>query len=156
MRPKYQVRLTPDQHTQLQALVDTGMNSAYRIKHALLLLAVDQDGPAWSDEQAAQAYHCHPDTVHNVRRRWVEQGLERALGRKKPERPSRRPKLDGEGQAQLTRLACSPAPDGRSRWTLELLGAGLVQLQVVESIAPATVMRHLKKTSCARTCRSNG
>lgn len=156
MKPKYVVYLSPEQRIQLQVLVNTGTSSAYRIKHAHLLLAVDRDGLAWSDERAAQAYHCHPDTVYHARRRFVEQGLEEALGRRKQAWPSRRPKLDGVGQAHLTRLACSQAPDGRNRWTLELLGAQLVELRVVESISPQTVMRELKKTSCGRTCRSNG
>jgi hypothetical protein len=156
MKPKYVVSLSPEQRFQLQALVRTGTNTAYRIKHAHILLAVDREGSAWNDEDTAQAYQCHPDTVYHVRRCFVEQGLEEALGRRKQAWPSRRPKLDGEGQAQLTRLACSQAPDGRRHWTLELLGEKLVELHVVESISPQTVMRHLKKTNCVPTCKSNG
>ena len=62
------------------------------------------------------------------------------------ERPERRC-LDGKGDAQLIALACSEAPDGRQRWTLELLAEGMVRLGYVEHIRPETVRTTLKKTS---------
>jgi hypothetical protein len=62
------------------------------------------------------------------------------------ERPERRC-LDGKGEAQLIALACSQAPDGRHRWTLELLADRMVRLDYVEHISPETVRITLKKTS---------
>ncbi len=59
-------------------------------------------------------------------------------------------KLDGAQEARLAALACGPPPDGRGRWTMKLLADKLVQLEVVESIDPATVCRTLKKTRSSR------
>ena len=64
---------------------------------------------------------------------------------RKPRLP-RPPKLDGAGQAELARLACSTPPPGRARWTLKRLAAELVALEVVDAIAPETVRRALNKT----------
>ena len=84
-------------------------------------------------------------TVERVRRRAVEEGLERALNRKRSETPPRPPKLDGAGEAHLVLLACSAPPEGRQRWTLHLLSERLVELGVVDSISHSTVHRRLKK-----------
>jgi len=146
MAKKYIVRLTDEERAQLLTLVSKGQASAQKIKHANVLLKVDAAGADWSDEQAADAFTCAPRTVFSIRQRFVEQGLEAALQRKTRERPSREPLLDGEKQARLVQIACSEPPPGQARWTLRLLGERLVELEIVESISPPTVMRALKKT----------
>lgn len=151
MNKRYLVRLTSEERQQLEELVAKGKAAAYRIRHANILLAVDADGPNWSDAQAAKAFRCHGNTVANVRRRLVEGGLDAALERKKQDRPSRRRVLDGEGEARLIAIACSRPPAGRAKWTMQLLADELVALSVVESIAPKTVERTLKKTRFGRT-----
>ena len=156
MAAKYVVRLTPEERSELAALVRKGKTQAYRIKHANILLAVDADGPGRTDEWTAQAFRCHTNTVRNVRQRFVEGGLVAALERKRQDRPSRTPVLDGEGEARLIAIACSPPPEGRSKWTLKMLAARLVELEVVESISDQTVRRRLKKTRQNRTCASAG
>jgi transposase len=146
---KYVVRLTSEERTKLQRLVSVGRVAARKILHARILLAADQgiDGPAWKDEQIAQGLSAHPRTIANVRQQWVEQGLEAALNRKKQERPSREPKLDGKAEAHLIALRCGEPPEGRMRWTLHLLADKLVELRVVDSLSYETVRRALKKTS---------
>lgn len=156
MKEKYRVVLTPEEQAQLTVVVSKGQSSAPRIRHAHILLHVDENGIGGTDEQAAHAYHCHPDTVHNVRQRYVKEGLEAALGRKRREQPPCPPRLDGEGQARLTQLACSTPPEGYGRWTLQLLADHMVLLEVVESISHQTVMRTLKKTNSSLICGSNG
>ena len=150
MNKKYIVRLPREERESLEELVNKGKSAAYRIKHANILLAVDGDGPGWSDQQTAWAYHCHLNTVKNVRQRFVEQGLDAALHRKRQEWPSRQRILDGEKEARLIALACSEAPEGRTRWTLQLLADKLVELNIVESVSDQTVRRTLKKTNCNR------
>jgi transposase len=150
MNKKYIVRLPREERESLEELVNKGKSAAYRIKHANILLAVDVDGPGWSDQQTASAYHCHLNTVKNVRQRFVEQGLDAALHRKRQEWPSRQRILDGEKEARLIALACSEAPEGRTRWTLQLLADKLVELNIVESVSDQTVRRTLKKTNCNR------
>jgi transposase len=147
MAKKYIVRLTDEERADLRALAGKGKAVAYKIRHANILLAADADGPAWTDTRVAEAFSCHPRTVENVRRRFVLKGLEAALERKKQDRPSRERKLDGEGEARLVALACSTPPEGRDRWTLQLLADELVRLEVVEAISDQTVRRTLKKTT---------
>jgi transposase len=156
MARKYVVRLGSDERGVLELLVKKGKTQAYRIKHANILLAVDADGPDWSDEEAAEAFGCHVNTVANVRQRFIEQGLEAALERKKQKSPSRERILDGEKEARLIALACSAPPEGRSKWTLQLLADKLVALKVVETISDQTVRRTLKKTNSNLTCVSAG
>ena len=153
---KYIVRLSKDERDKLAMLVGKGKTAAYRIRHANILLKVDAEGPAWTDEQAAGAFGCHVNTARNVRQRFVEEGLSSALERKKQYSPSRQRVLDGAGEARLIALACSQPPDGRDRWTLQLLADQLVTLSIVESISGQTIRRTLKKTNCGRTCISVG
>jgi len=147
MNKKYIVRLTEEEREELEGIVRRGRAPAYRVKHASILLSVDAGGRGWSDERTAEAFRCHPNTVGAVRQRFVEQGLEAALNRKKQSVPSRTPILDGEGEARLIAISCSEPPAGRSRWTLKLLADRLVELKVVESISEQTVRRALKKTN---------
>ena len=128
-----------------------GKAQAYRIKHANILLAVDADGPNWPDHQAAKAYKCHQNTVVNVRRRFVEQGFEAALERKKQQAPSRKRIIDGEKEAKLISIACSKPPQGSAKWTMEMLADKLVALKVVDSVSGQTVWRTLKKTNLSLT-----
>jgi len=156
MATKYVVRLTSYERMDLKTLVRKGKTQVYRIRHANILLSVDADGPAWGDQQAAQAFHCHRNTVANVRQRFVEGALEAALGRKEQINPRRKRILDGEGEARLIAIACSPPPKGRARWTLKMLADRLVEIEVVESISDQTVRRTLKKTKSSRTCDDAG
>jgi hypothetical protein len=145
----YLVDLTESERFQLIALVKRGAAPIYRIRNAQILLNADinaGDGdPPKTDASIASYLHCHAKTVSNVRKRFVEQGLEGALGRKPRDAPPTPPILDGEKGARLITLACSTPPEGRSRWTLQLLADTLVELKIVESISDSTVCRVLKK-----------
>jgi len=85
----------------------------------------------------------------------VEDGLDAALYRRKPT-AARPRKLDGEQEARLVALACSAPPEGRESWTLRLLADKLIELEVVESIAPETVRQTLKKTTSSRGRNKHG
>lgn len=147
MNKKYIVRLTTKECEHLGDLTKKGKTQAYRIKHAHILLAIDADGPNWPDHRVAKAYKCHPNTVRNVRQRFVEQGLEAALERKKQAAPSRPKIIDGEAEARLITIACSTPPEGYAKWTMQMLADELVALQVVDSVSSQTVWRTLKKTN---------
>jgi transposase len=156
MNKKYIVRLLPEERSKLKDLVKKGKAQAYRIKHANILLALDADGPNWTDQQAADAYGCTPNTARNVRQRFVEQGLETALERKKSKLPPRLPVLDGEKEARLIAVACGKPPRGRAQWTLKLLADKLVALEIVEAISDQTVRRTLKKMNLSHICSRAG
>lgn len=152
MNKKYIVRLTEEERKGLEELISKGKSVAYKIKHAHILLKADvNDGLGWSDEEMAEAFSVHRNTVCNVRQRFVEFGLEGALDRKRQEEPSRKRIFDGEKEAKLIAIACSEPPSGRARWTLKMLADELVALEVVESVSDQTVRRTLKKTRLSLT-----
>ncbi len=146
MNKKYHIHLTADERTVLEEVVRTGTSPALTQSHARILLKADrsEDGPAWRDQQIAEAFEVSIGTVERVRRLWVTQGRTVALERKKPTGRPRR-KLDGAQEAQLAAIACSPPPEGADCWTLALLADKLVELKVVDSIARDTVRVTLKK-----------
>lgn len=147
MRKKYIVRFTNEEHEELKEIVTKGKAAAYKIRHANILLAADEDGPAWPDEKIAEAFSAHADTVASIRQRFVEQGLEAALGRKKQESPSNPSKFDGASEAKLIALSCSQPPEGYARWTLRLLADKVVELDIVDTVSHETVRNMLKKTN---------
>ena len=149
---KYRVTLTAEERQQLSDLIAAGKAAAQKLAHARILLKADAapGGPAWPDARIAEAVEVDVTTIERVRQRFVEQGLEAALVRKKQDRPSRQRKLDGHGEARLVALACSDPPLGRACWTLRLLADKLVELEVVDTISTETVRQVLKKTSSSR------
>ena len=149
MNKKYIVRLTAEERSSLENLVSKGKAAAYKIKHANILLKVDAGRSGWSDEETAEAFGCHANTVRNVRQRLVEEGLDAALERKKQQRPSRERIFDGETEARLIAVSCSEPPSGSARWTLQLLAERMVEMEIVETVSATTVGRTLKKMNCA-------
>jgi transposase len=149
---KYKVTLTAEERQQLRDLIAAGKAAAPKLTHARILLKADaaDGGPSWPDERIAEAVEVSVATVERLRQRFVEQGLEAALGRKKQDRPSRPRKLDGRAEARLIALACSAPPEGRKEWTLRLLADRLVELDIVDTICHETVRRVLKKTNSSR------
>jgi transposase len=146
MNKKYIVRLADEEREQLTELTRKGKVAASKIRHAHILLKADVNGPAWTDTKIAESFSVSVNTVLGVRQRLVEQGLEAALNRKPQQRPSRTPRLDGEGEARLIALRCSAPPAGHARWTLRLLADQAVALDIVEAISHETVRQALKKT----------
>ncbi len=142
MNKRYIVDLTADERAELLALLSRGVASARKLTRARILRLADEGN---TDEEIAAALHVHRITVERTRRRFVEGGVEQALSERP--RPGGRPKLDGRQEAMLVALACSQAPEGRSRWTLQLLADRLVELDVVDTISDETVRRTLKKIS---------
>ena len=151
MRKSYVVVLSPEERGRLEKLISTGRTSSKRQVQARILLKADTSaaGPGWSDEQIGEALEISISTVARVRKHSVEQGLSVVLDRAVARRPSRR-RLDGEQEARLLAVACSPPPEGRARWTLRLLADKMVALEVLESISYETVRRALKKTRSSR------
>jgi transposase len=152
MRPQhFAVRLSAAERAFLRDEVAAGQAPARRLTHARILLKADQapDGPAWPDGRIAEALEVSAATVGRVRRRYVADGLDGALDRRRPAAVAPR-KLDGAQEAHLVALACSVPPDGRERWTLRLLAEKFVLLTVGEPISYETVRRTLKKTTSSR------
>ena len=146
---KYIVRLEAEERARLEQLVRVGKAAAYRIRHANVLLAVDESeaGPKMKDADAARAFGVSVRSIESLRKRLVEEGLDAALERRKQIRPSIEKMFDGEKEARLIAIACGPKPQGRARWTLELLAERVVALKIVDRCSRQTVMRTLQKTN---------
>ena len=146
---KYIVRLEAEERARLKQLVSAGRAAAYRIRHANVLLAVDQseEGSKMTDVDAARALSVGVRSIELLRKRLVEEGLDAALDRKKRVSSSIEKIFDGEKEARLIAIACGPKPEGRVRWTLELLADRVVALKIVDRCSPQTIMRTLQKTS---------
>jgi transposase len=148
MAYKHVVRLSAEERTHLERLIATGKNSAATLLHARILLKADANHADcnWEDVRIAVALDASVSTVLRIRKAFVEEGLDAALYRKRSTRHYQR-KLDGSGEAQLIAIACSKAPEGRARWTMQLLADKLIELKIVDSISDDTVHRTLKKTT---------
>ena len=137
----YIVDLTEEERTHLLDFIKSGKNSARKLNRARILLLADENK---TDGEIAKALHTGTATVQRTRQRFVEGNLKGALN----ERPrlGKQKKLDEKGEAILETLAHSKPPEGRKRWTLQLLADRLVQLKVVDSISHETVRQEVKKS----------
>jgi transposase len=113
-----------------------------------MLLKADQspEGPGWTDSAIAAALDVSVPTIERMRKRFADEGMEAALARRIPRREYRR-KLDGEAEAHLVALSCSPPPVGRRNWTFKLLADKMVELRFVDGISYETVRRVMKRTA---------
>lgn len=140
------IELNAEARQELEQLIRAGSAPArVQTRARILLLSADTPGDWQSAPAVAKALLVHPNTVRNVRRRFVAEGLGGALYDRP--RPGATPKLTGAVEAQLTVLACSKPPEGHAEWTLRLLADELVALGTLESVSHTTVGEWLKKTN---------
>ena len=146
---KHVFKLSAEERALLQKVADDPKAAQWKSLRAkaLLLAEIAPGGPGWTDAMIAKAHRVTTRSLESWRRKAVEFGPLSLLEKNPGPLPRRPRKLDGEQEAQLVALACSQAPAGQARWTLKLLAKRLVELEVVDSIAPETVRRTLKKTS---------
>jgi poly-gamma-glutamate capsule biosynthesis protein CapA/YwtB (metallophosphatase superfamily) len=157
-RTKYIVRLSDAERARITALLQAGKARPRQLLKARILLKADESdaGAAWSDNQIAIALDTSIDTVSRARRTLVEAGLDAALTRRHSPNSARRRIFDGAAEAKLIALACSSPPEGRSRWTLQLLEEAVVERQIVDRASDNTISRTLKKIRSSLTFRSSG
>ena len=136
----YMVDLTSAERTELLDFIKSGQQASRKLNRARILLLVDEGK---RDKEIAAALHTGTATVQRTRQRFVAGNLEEALNERR--RPGGQKKLDQKGEAVLESLAHSQPPNGRKRWTLELLADRLVQLKQVNTISYETVCQELKK-----------
>lgn len=156
MAKKYYVNLTVAERADLKAMIQHGNTQGYRIKHAQILLKLDEipENAGWTIVRIGEAYSANPSTITGLAKRFVEEGLEAALGRKEQE--NRHRKIDGTAEATIIAIACSEVPEGRERWTLQMIVDELVRLEVVESISDTAICNVLKKTNSNRGRKKSG
>ncbi|MDQ6694330.1 MAG: helix-turn-helix domain-containing protein, partial [Chloroflexota bacterium] len=145
MKTKHPIHLTDEQRAEVEQLTRTGKAAARVQNRSRILLMADR---GCSDAEIVDALSIGQATVERIRRLCNTEGLHRALyARKSPGRP---PIHTGVTEANLTMLACSTPPDGRGRWTLQLLADQMVLLGYTEYISDTKVLDILKKTNSNR------
>jgi transposase len=136
------IQLTKEERRSLKTLFRSGKGANRQQTRARILDLLDRKVPP---PEIAETLSCAVGTVYNVKRRYQSEGLDAALTDKP--RSGKPPSINGAQRAKITALACSPAPEGHSRWTLRLLADRVVQLGFIDSISHNAVKEILKKTS---------
>jgi len=140
MNVRYRVELSQAERDQLTDMLSGGKHAARKLKRAQILLAADA---GTSDAVIAASVSVGESTVYRTKRRFVEGNLELALSEEP--RPGSRRKLTGKEEALLIATACSSPPEGRARWTLELLAGEMVRRTEHAELSRETVRRRLKE-----------
>ena len=142
--PSCRVTLTEEEKEELEQLIQRG-GKGYRIKHAQILLKLDRrpENKGWTYDHISDAYGASRAMIAGVAKRFVMEGMEAALGRKVQENRAR--KVTGEAEAQICRIARSSPPEGKDRWTMQMIADELIRLEVVEYITDSTVCETMKK-----------
>jgi hypothetical protein len=150
--------LTPEERGELTNLTKTRKSDSRTalFARALLLSEGPPEGLGWPSKDVCEALGFGESTLERLKKRFLECGLERAIERKPLETPQKDIKLDGAFEARLIALACSPAPEGRARWTVRLLAEKAVELEYVDAVSAMSVHRILKKTNLNLTKGSTG
>ncbi len=138
MNIRYRVELSEAERFELEGMLGGGKHAARKLKRAQILLAAHAGVP---DDAIAASVAVGGSTVYRTKRHFVEGNLERALSEEP--RPGAARKLTGKEEALLVATACSSPPEGRARWTIELLADAMVRLTEHESLSRETVRRRL-------------
>jgi len=153
-KQEHKVNLTVEQQIELNRIVvTTSKKVTYEAKtRAKVLLYLDEtsENPL-KPEAVAIKCKLHRETVYGIRKQYATEGLESAVYRKKRETPPVEPKVTGDVEAHIVAVACGTAPEGKSKWTLQMIADKIVMDGVVESIGKETVRRTLKKQGISLT-----
>lgn len=153
--PRYKVTLTEEEIQQLKSIIQKG-GKGYRIRHAQILLKLDEkpENALWTYDRIHEAYGASHSTTANIAKRFVMEGLDAALKRKKQQ--NRRRKVTGEVEAHICAIACSEPPEGASHWTMQAIADELIRLEVVEYITDTTVCNVMKKMKSSHGLSKSG
>jgi len=146
---KYKVTLEQEERQGLESIVQKGSHASQKVVNALILLNCDEgefQPRRLKNEDVAAVLKISMRKIDRVKKRFVEEGLEVALGGRPSSRVYQR-KADGDFEAHLVALSCSAPPEGFARWSLRLLADRAVELNYIDSVSYETVRRVLKKTS---------
>jgi transposase len=140
------VKLKEHGRQYLQKIVESGEEKARKITRCRILLLADKGK---TDQEISDALNVCLATIFNIRRRYCQGGLERAISEEA--RSGQPPKFKGKTMAKITALACSKPPEGHAKWSLRLLADRVIELDIVETISHVSVRDILKKTNSSLT-----
>ncbi len=150
MKKRYVLQLTPAERRELEARTRSGTMKVQAFKRAQILLKADArpNQPVLTDAEIAAAVGVCLNTVLNMRKRYLRDGLSTVLkGRYTGHNPR---VLDGDAEAHLIALTCSEPPEEREHWTMQLLADKMITLGYAEHLSDETVRKTLKKTRSSR------
>ena len=150
-RPKvYSIRLTDDERTKLNQAIKNKGTCKTVLKRCQILRDLDETtGCRLTHTQIAHTYAVCPATVSNIIRDYVNKGIDSIIRYHiNPNSAASLRKADGRAEAKLIQIACGPAPDGHSRWTLQLLEEK-ARVELETPISRETIRRVLKKRTPA-------
>jgi putative transposase len=142
MRRTLQLQLSDDQRSQLKKVVSSGKTQARVQTRARIVLMAAKGGKEGANQAIADALGVSWRTVIRIKQRFKEEGLAAIQEHSRPGRP---PRITGDIEAKLVTLACSQPPEGRAKWTLQLLADKMVELGYIDTISDVGVMKRLKK-----------
>ena len=156
---RYVVTLQKSEREELEQTTYKGSHSSQKVINSLILLNCDEgefNDRRESGAAIAGILRISARKVERVKKRFVEEGLEVALGGRQGKRLSYLRKADGEFEAHLVALSCSAPPQGYAQWSLRLLAQQAVELDYIDSVSHETVRRVLKKTKSSLGGASGG
>jgi len=144
----YTVTLTQDERQELEQIISKGKHTSQTYRRAYILLNKDEgsfsNGIQVTNEELTKVLHIGMRTIDRVKKKFVEEGFDACLSRKKSSRIYER-KIDGDVEAHLISIACSEPPEGMAKWSLRLLSDKMVELGYVDEISHESVRTVLKK-----------
>jgi len=147
-KQKYSVRLTEEQRVELERIIESKSKKHLNETkaRAKILLNLEENGETpLKPADTAKKSKVTRETVYLIRKQFCTDGLAATVCRKKRENPPVPPKVTGDVEAHIIATACSAAPEGKSKWTLQMIADKIVLNGVVDSIGRETVRRTLKK-----------
>ena len=153
-KQEHRVQLTEEQRAELLAIATSSSKklSLESKSRAKVLICLDEFGnKPLSPADTARKCKLHRETVYGIRKQFVSEGLEAVVYRKKRELPPTKPKVTGDVEAHIIAIACSSAPEGKSKWTLQMIADKIVLDGVIDSIGKETIRRTLKKRNISLT-----
>ena len=156
---RYVVTLEKSEREELSSITTKGSHRSQKVLNALILLNCDEgefNERRATGEVIAEVLRISMRKVDRVKKRFVEEGFEAALGGRQGRRPTYLRKADGEFEARLVALSCGEPPEGHAQWSLRLLADRAVELGYIDTVSHETVRRVLKKTNSNRGSASDG
>lgn len=136
------VKLSRSELSFLRSFKSSGKRSQREYDRANILLLLHKQK---KDAEIVDFLEVERTTVWRTRMRYLQEGVERSLQEK--ERSGQPIKYGPKQEAEIIALACSDAPPGRARWTLELLAEKVSQYKGLKTINRETIRLILKKTN---------
>jgi hypothetical protein len=156
---RYRVTLERTERETLEQITRKGSHASQKVINALILLNCDEgefNERLTPCGDVAEVLRISARKVERVKKRFVEESMEAALGGRQGRRATYVRKADGDFEAHLIALSCSKPPKGHAQWSLRLLAERVVELDYIDSVSYETVRRVLKKTRSNHGGKSAG